>query len=116
MSSKYEVRGYRLLIRKKEIKRETDWGFQLSTEGTYQDKLEKSAYNIGEVVGIGHTCFKGSSIKDEEPWCAVGDTIVFSKHADRILPSLNAEDPQMSDLYVINDDDVICVIKENENG
>lgn len=110
----YKVRGYRILIQKEEVKRKTDWGFQLSSEGTYQDRLENSGYNVGRVVDIGHTCWKGSRIDNEEAWCKVGDLIVYSKHAERKIPALNSDDHSDSVLYVINDDDVICVIEENE--
>jgi co-chaperonin GroES (HSP10) len=110
----YKVRGYRILIQKEEVKRQTEWGFQLSAEGTYNDRLENSGYNVGRVMDIGHTCWKGSSVQDEAPWCAVGDLIVYSKHAERKIPALNADNHDDSVLYVINDDDVICVIEEKE--
>jgi len=110
----YKVRGYRLLIQKETVKRQTDWGFQLSAEGTYNDRLENNGYNVGRVVDVGHTCWKGSSVQDEEPWCEVGDLIVYSKHADRKIPALGKDDQNDSDLYVINDDDVICVINEEK--
>jgi len=100
-----EIRGYRLLIKPREIERVSSGGIIVSVEGTNDDKLEQSGNQFGEVIGIGHTCWKGGV--DETPWCEEGDQICFSKHAGRFIYDPETDDPYL----IINDDDVICVIE-----
>ena len=101
-----QIRGYRLLVKAEEIKRETDWGFVTSVEGTNEDRMEQSGNQIGFVVGVGHTCWKGGV--DETPWCKEGDRILYSKHAGRFVYDPNTDEPYL----VINDDDVLLVLEK----
>ncbi len=103
-----EVRGYRLLVKAKEIKRESEGGIILSVEGTNEDRLEQTGNQVGTVVGIGHTCWKGSL--EQEDWCEVGDTILYSKHAGRFVYDPETDEPYL----VINDDDVLIVLEKGD--
>jgi co-chaperonin GroES (HSP10) len=103
-----KVKGYRILVKAKEIKRESDGGIILSVEGTNEDRLEQNGNQFGTVIDIGHTCWKGGI--DETPWCAIGDEIIFAKHAGRFV-----FDPETDEQFlVMNDDEVICVVREGE--
>tara|TARA_R110000868_G_scaffold292874_2_gene553387 strand:- start:283 stop:612 length:330 start_codon:yes stop_codon:yes gene_type:complete len=104
------VKGYRLLVKAKEIERVSGGGIIISVEGTNQDRLEQTGNQIGTVVGVGHTCWKGSV--DDTPWCEVGDDILYSKHAGRFV-----FDPVTDEKFLtINDDDVIAVIQKGTDN
>lgn len=101
-----QVRGYRILVKPKEIKRKSDGGIIISIEGMNEDRLEQSGNQMGTIVGVGHTCWKGSL--EQEPWAEVGDEIIFSKHAGRFI-----YDPETEEQFLtINDDDVLIVTKK----
>ena len=95
-----KVRGYRIMVKLDEIETQTEAGIVLVVD----ESREKAAQQTGTVVGIGHTAWKGRL--EQEPWCEVGDKILFSKYAPRLVV-----DPESGEEYgVINDDDVICVV------
>jgi co-chaperonin GroES (HSP10) len=101
-----EVKGYRILVKAKEIERTSKGGIIISVEGTNEDKLEQNGNQFGIVVGIGHTCYKGGV--SDEPWCEIGDEIIFARHAGRFV-----FDPETNEQYLImNDDEVLCVTRK----
>ena len=106
-----EMRGYRLLVKPKEIERVSEGGIIISVEGTNEDRLEQAGNQWGTVVSIGHTCWKGGPNDIvQDPWCDVGDDIIYSKHAGRFV-----YDPYTNEQFlVINDDDVHCIVKKGE--
>jgi co-chaperonin GroES (HSP10) len=67
---------------------------------------EDQSVDKGVVLAIGPTCWP-----DDTPWCAVGDTILFAKFAPKFI-----EDPETKEsLGILNDMDVVAVLKENTN-
>lgn len=93
-----KVRGYRVLVKADEIETVSRGGIVIVQD----EKLEKAAQQTGIVVGVGHTCWY-----DEDPWCKVGDRILFAKYAGRLIV-----DPDTGEDYmVMNDKDVIIVIE-----
>ena len=106
-----EARGYRILVKAKEIERVSEGGIIVRVEGSQEDRLEQAGNQWGTVVSIGHTCWKGG-VNDlvQEPWCKEGDEIIYSKHAGRYV-----YDPDTGeDFLMINDDDVHCIVKRDE--
>lgn len=104
-----QARGYRLLVKPKPIQRESAGGIIISVDGTQADRLEQSGNQMGTVISIGHTCWKGGP-KDivQDPWCVMGDEIIYSKHAGRFV-----FDPETEEEYlIINDDDVLLITKK----
>lgn len=72
----------------------------------HTDRQEQTAVDKGTVLSIGPTAFKdfGGSA-----WCKVGDAIAYARHAGKFI-----EDPKSKEkLLVINDEDIICVLKED---
>ena len=78
---------------------------------------------IGEVLAIGPQCWKAhaaalidlpDALKQDamEPWCSVGDWVLYSRHAGKFVndPLVPLEEQEDSELYVINDDDVIAIL------
>jgi hypothetical protein len=75
----------------------------------------------GVIVELGSQCWSAHAaslldlpegLRDLEPWCKVGDTVLYSRHAGKFVrdPLVPVEDQEGAELYVINDDDVIAVL------
>ncbi len=99
------VTGYRILVKPDEVETTTSGGIILALD----EKLEAAGQQFGTVIGIGHTCWtneKGEPLSD--PWCEVGDKILFAKHAGRFVydPHTNEE------FMVMLDTDVIATVSE----
>lgn len=54
----------------------------------------------GKLVAIGSTCWP-----DQEPWAAVGDTVMFAKYAGLVVKGLDDKQYRL-----INDDDLIAIV------
>ena len=68
-------------------------------------KREDASVDKGVVLAIGPTAWKDFS---SEPWCKVGDTILFAKFSPKFV-----EDPNTKETVgILNDEDVVAVIKE----
>jgi co-chaperonin GroES (HSP10) len=105
-----KIKGYRILVEVKEVETISAGGIIIIVNKR-DERMEASASQIGVAVQVGHTCWKSSTI-EQEPWCYVGDTILFSKHSGRFV-----YDPEDNDkeYMVIQDTDVIAVIKEKDS-
>lgn len=103
-----KVKGYRVLVKPKEIERKTKSGIIITVAGTQEDKLEQAGQQFGTVIGIGDSCWKGDHF--DEPWCKVGDTILFSKHAGRFVYDYTEDDETA--YMIMNDVDVLAVVSE----
>ena len=101
------MKGYRLLVDIDPIETVTAGGIVL----VQNEKLEASGQQFGTVVQIGHTCWTTATGEKLEPWCEVGDRILFARHAGRFV--FDPEDRDQ-EFMVMNDNDVIAVITENE--
>lgn len=101
-----QVKGYRILVKAIEIKRTSEGGIILSVEGTNEDRMEQNGNQRGIVVGIGHTAYQSEA--SNEPWCEIGDEIIFAKHAGRFV-----FDPETDEQFmVMNDDECLCVTRK----
>jgi co-chaperonin GroES (HSP10) len=67
----------------------------------------QESVDVGTIVLVGPNAWKG--FDGGEPWAQIGDTIVFARHAGK-----RVDDPAAKDRHflVLNDDDVVAVIKE----
>ena len=103
------MKGYRLLVDIDPIEKVTKGGIVLVQD----EKMEAAGQQFGTVISIGHTCWTNADGEVKvEPWCKVGDRILFARHAGRFV-----YDPfdRKEEFMVMNDTDVIAVIdKENE--
>ena len=94
--------GYRLLVKPEEIKRQTASG--LIIEYGENEKLEKGARTLGEVIDIGPLCW--GMDQGKPAWCKVGDKIYWAQYAGK-----NVVDPETQQEYLIlNDEDCVGVI------
>ena len=102
------MKGYRLLVDIDPIEKVTPGGIVLVQD----EKLEASGQQFGTVVAIGHTCWTNAEGEQVvEPWCEVGDYILFARHAGRFVFDPKDRSKEYS---VMLDTDVIAVITENE--
>lgn len=64
---------------------------------------EDASVDKGIVLAIGPTAWP-----NEDPWCKVGDTILFVKFAPKFV-----EDPETKEMVgILNDEDVVAVVSE----
>jgi co-chaperonin GroES (HSP10) len=76
---------------------------QLTIAG--KETRDDASVDKGHVLSIGPTAWKDF---DSEPWCKVGDEIIFAKFAGKIVT-----DPETNeDVFILNDADVVAVVKE----
>jgi len=101
--------GHRLVVKpfKQEdvdevIKNAKKFGFEIVNSN---QKREDASVDKGVVLAIGPTAWKDFN---SEPWCKVGDTILFAKFSPKFV-----EDPVTKETVgILNDEDVVAVIKE----
>lgn len=65
-------------------------------------KAEQSAIDKGVVVSIGATAFKDFG---GDPWCKVGDTVVYARHAGKRIEDSGEE------FLCLNDEDIVAVLE-----
>lgn len=101
--------GYKILVKPDPIETETDSGIVLVVD----EKLERAGQMRGTLVAIGSQAWQAFRHVDDQgkfrngkPWATVGDRVVYSRYAGKIL-----EDPENEEDYVIlNDEDLVAVI------
>jgi len=72
---------------------------------TEDQKRREAGVDRGVVVDIGPTAFVSFG---NVPWCKKGDLIAFPKYSGKLLNNLETQER----FLIINDEDVIAVIKE----
>lgn len=77
-------------------------GIQIIREDT---KREAESVDRGLVTQVGPTAFREFG---GEPWCAVGQTVVYAKYAGKLI-----EDPDTHEKFIaLNDEDIVAVVGE----
>jgi len=99
------VCGYNLLVKPLGIKEKHNGIF--IPQSAREDA--KSLTNVARVLAIGPEAYKGGKFESSEPWCKVGDYIVFSKFrgvkiAYKTVP-----------LTLIADDEVLMVVADSSD-
>lgn len=78
-------------------------GFQV----VVNEKAERAAQHIGQVVQIGQAAWFDFPAEYKN-WCKVGDKVVYQRHSGKVV-----KDPEtQEEFYIVNDNDVQCIIKE----
>lgn len=104
-----KVCGHRILVRPYS-KEQFDPVYEAAKKVGLQVVLENekrisASVDKGIVLDIGPSAWKDFNT---EPWCKVGETIIWAKHAHKVV-----EDPETKEeLGILNDEDVVAVIKE----
>jgi len=72
-------------------------------------KRAQASVDRGVVVAIGDTAYRDYNV---DPPVKVGDSVNYARFAGKVV-----EDPESGIEYILlNDEDLICVIKEEKNG
>lgn len=115
---KYKCPAHRILVKIKsfdeQFKVSEDLkrlGFKIAHESGQEDFV-RSGTDQGTVVQIGPLAWKvaswGYGTADWQPWCEVGDEIIFAKYAGKMII-----DPDDGTVYMaINDEDVILIVEK----
>lgn len=84
------------------VKAAKQFGFQIVNTN---EKREDASVDRGVVTAIGPTAWQDFK---SEPWCKVGDEILFAKFAGKFI-----DDPETGEpVCILNDEDVVAVLKE----
>jgi co-chaperonin GroES (HSP10) len=95
--------GHRIVVLPKEVEEKTESGIIINV-GT-QKLREELAQVDGVVVAMGNTCYSDQP----EPWCKVGDTVIFGKYSGIFR---KGNDDKM--YRIVNDLDIVATIEENK--
>lgn len=105
--------GHRVLVKPESvadvdpaIKRAKALGFDMSS--VENNKREQEAVVFGIVVSVGPTAWAHESLGGK-PWAKVGDKVVFAKFSGKKI-----ELPNQPEMLVMNDEDIVAVIREGE--
>ncbi len=91
--------GYRVLIKPDPLE-ETFGDSDIIVVHT-DERLARAATVTGELVAVGKTAWADSS----EPWCRVGDKVIYAKYAGKQIV-----DPDTGEEYlVVNDEDILAI-------
>ena len=114
--SSFDIKGYRILLEvdsvEEEIAEGALKGFQMFNDEKTK-RMENSGQQTGKVLGVGDTCWTDASGNKMVAWCKVGDQILFSKHAARFIYTPGEDRLAPTEFAVINDTDVIAVVRED---
>ena len=77
-----------------------------------EQKREAGGRDIGTIVEFGPICFQGyADCKTPKDWgCKVGDKVEFNRY-DGKTPRLAESNPELANLRIINDNDIIAVME-----
>ena len=97
--------GYRILVLPFTPKEKTKGGIIYA-----QESLDKAriATNCGYVLKMGDLAYQDKN-KFKEPWCKIGDWVMFARYAGARLPIEGGE------VRILNDDEVLGTIGDPES-
>jgi co-chaperonin GroES (HSP10) len=86
--------------------------------GMSEDEIRRSVASddVGTVVALGPLCWQRQDLQgnkppqDWEPWCKVGDKVIYGKHAGKLK-----QDPASGKWFMlVNDEDIQAVIEPDD--
>ena len=97
--------GYRMLVKPYEVKQKSAGGILLVPESKeYADM----ACSMGQVIRQGPDCYQDE--KFSEPWCKVGDFVLYARHVGQKVEIKVAD--QVIKFLLINDADVRALVPD----
>lgn len=88
--------GYRILILADKVEEMSPGGIVIRDK---EIKLFQHAQQVGEIIALGPCAYEDQS----QPWCAVGDRVIFNRYAGDFIPGIDGQEYMLS-----NDKDVIA--------
>lgn len=72
---------------------------------------ERAATVVGTVLAMGDDCYKDKArFPGGQPWCKVGDTVLFSRYAGMRFKSQDAETGNMVEYRMLTDDGIVATV------
>lgn len=102
-----KVVGHRMLLRIEKAPEKTKGGI-IITKNFQDDSTFLSC--IGEVVKMGDACYKDKMFYGLDPWCKIGDWVLFPRHAGQRVSEKDV------DYIFIEDCHVYGVFKQKPEG
>lgn len=98
--------GWRILVEPVRVKEQTAGGIILSEQ---TKKNEAYLRYIGRVIAMGPLCYQHPKFEGSEPWCKVGDWVVFAYHTGQ--PIMVQTPNATVELKLVNDDEIRAVLR-----
>jgi co-chaperonin GroES (HSP10) len=107
--------GHRVVVKQEKLE-DTDPAYRKAVRAgimiadTEDKRREQAGFDKGTVVAIGPGAFVEFNRNQgtEGTWCQIGDKVAFAKYSGKTVV-----DPDNHEVYmVINDEDVVCIIRE----
>ena len=90
--------GYRILLRPKGVIEKTKGGIYL----TDSNKDSQTYLNsVGQIIAMGDECYSDR----KNPWCIVGDWVIFGRYAGARVSVQNVK------MVLLNDDEIIATLE-----
>ena len=110
--------GHHLVVEPVKLPEKSKGGIILTVSGSNNERLEKAGRMIGTILAVGPQCWKAHAaaldhiLPGNHParkaWAAVGDTVLYGRHAGKfVFDPMDPEDDKR-ELYLIHDDDVLA--------
>jgi len=112
--------GYRVWIKPEYEKEHKVAGTDIVLALTESDRTGIAAVTVGWVLAIGPTAFMfdkeaardGKRSPLNEPWCKVGDKVLYSKYGGKVVVDPKTEEKTI----VINDQEIVMVLDQDETA
>ncbi len=96
--------AHHVLVKPTEVEEKTKGGIYLATSAREDEQLKVVT---GELFRLGPQAWVG--LGDGEPQAKVGDSVYFAKYGGFLV-----EDGKLGNCRILNDEDIIAVIKQEE--
>lgn len=102
--------GWRLLIQPIKVEEMTASGIALPKSA---QEAKEYLRCVGKVISMGPLCYRHNKFEGGEPWCKIGDWVVFGEYVGRNLKIRN-QAGGLTDVRLISDDEVVSRIPNPE--
>lgn len=109
MTKAVTIVGHRVLVNPDPVEKKSEGGIVLP--GEWDERRHREATHSGVVLQVGNLAFK--DLGNGEPWCKVGDRIIYARHAGKFIKNPN---DSKEEWYMINDEDVQGILTEEKNN
>ena len=106
---KIKVPGHRILVKPEAVEKVSSGGIVIARPGQ-GDRLEQMGTDRGTVVQVGPLAWNHLDRESPnwQPWCKVGDRVVFARYSGKTLKHPETEE----EFFLMNDEDIQVVLEE----
>lgn len=97
--------GWRIIVQPLPVMRRTKTGLFLPDQAVKANEL---LTYVGKVLAMGPHCYEHEKFGGGEPWCKVGDYVLFGQYQGQKI-SIQLEGDEKADLVILNDDEIRAV-------